>query len=364
MKTMRTNKTRAGAALAALLVLALVAAGCGGSSSTANGNGTTTGGTSSGGGGGSTSVLVGAGSTLVAPLVAQWQGPYSKQHGVTITYGAIGSGGGIAQITARTVDFGASDAPLTPDQKSACKGCVMVPWALAATTVSYNVPGVPQGLHLTGPVIADMYLGKITKWNDPQIAKLNPGVDLPSTGVHPVYRSDASGDTFAFTDYLSSVSPAWKSKVGGANTSVSWPTGTGAKGNSGVAGVITQTPGAVGYVAIAQATGSNLHYASVENKAGQYVKPSTSSISAAAKTASFRPDNSVSIVNPPASAKAAYPISTFTYALVPKNSSKLAALKTFLDYAVTSGQRYATELEFAPLPQNVVSKDESIVKGL
>ena len=194
-----TKRIRAAAA-AAMLVLGLVAAGCGGA--TAPGRS------------GSASELVGAGSTLVAPLVARWQGPYSKAHGVAITYGAIGSGGGIEQITARTVDFGASDAPLTPDQKAACKGCVMIPWALAGTTVSYNVPGVSKPLRLTGPVVADMYLGTIKTWSDPRIARLNPGVSLPPTAVHPVYRSDASGDTFAFTDYLSSVSPQWKSQVG------------------------------------------------------------------------------------------------------------------------------------------------------
>jgi phosphate transport system substrate-binding protein len=348
---MQTKTKRFGAAAAAVLVLASAGAGCGGS-----GTPSTTGGT--------TSQLVGAGSTLVAPLIARWQGPYSKAHGVSITYGAIGSGGGIAQITARTVDFGASDAPLTSDQKAACKGCVMVPWALAATTVSYNLPGLSKPLHLTGEVIADMYLGTVTKWNDPKIARLNPGVNLPSTSVRPVYRSDASGDTYAFTDYLSSVSPTWKSKVGGASTSVSWPAGTGGKGNAGVAAAITSTPGAVGYVAIANAVDAHLHYADIQNLAGNYVKPSTSTIAAAAATAKLRSDNSVSIVNPPASAARAYPISTFTYALVPKTSSKLSALKAFLTYAVTTGQRHAAQLEFAPLPQNVVAQDKAIINGL
>ena len=342
---------KVGAAIAVVLGVTSIAAGCGGS-----GGGTTS-------GSGSASALVGAGSTLVAPLVAQWQGPYEKAHGVTIAYSAIGSGGGIAQITARTVDFGASDAPLTSDQKAACKGCVMVPWALAATTVTYNVPGVSKPLRLTGPVVADMYLGTITRWNDSRIEQLNPGVSLPSTAIHPVFRSDASGDTFAFTDYLSSVSPIWKSKVGTA-TAVSWPTGTGGKGNSGVAALITQTPGAIGYIAIAQAVSSKLSYAEIENQAGTFVQPSSKTIAAAASTASFGPDNSVSIVNPPASAKNAYPISTFTYALVPQDSSKLSALKTFLTYAVTTGQQSAAPLEFAPLPPNVVSKDKSIIAGL
>jgi phosphate transport system substrate-binding protein len=353
---MNKNTKTMGAAAAAILILAL-AAGCGGSGKTS---------TSGVAGAQKTSstTLVGAGSTLVAPLIAQWQRPYAKAHGVTVTYGAIGSGGGIEQVTARTVDFGASDAPLTADQASGCKGCVMVPWALAATTVSYNVPGLSRPLRLTGPVIADMYLGTIKAWNDPRIRKLNPGTKLPSMAIRPVYRSDASGDTFAFTDYLSRVSRDWKSKVGGASTSVSWPTGAGAKGNAGVAASIRSTPGAVGYIAIGQAVGSKLQYAKVENRRQAFVRPSAKTIAAAAQTAHFKNDNSVSIVNPPRSAESAYPISTFTYAIVPRSSAKLSALKQFLTYAVTAGQRYATAFQFAPLPKNVVTKDKSIIEGL
>src|SRR5262245_44160767 len=243
---MRTKTTPIGAAMAAILILA-VAAGCGGSSKQ---HGGVLGAQKT-----NSKTLVGAGSTLVAPLVAQWQSPYAEAHGVTVTYGAIGSGGGIQQITARTIDFGASDAPLTADQAKACKGCVQVPWALAATTISYNLPGLSKPLRLTGPVIAQMYLGQVKTWNDPRIRKLNPGISLPSTNVVPVYRSDSSGDTYAFTDYISRVSPAWRSKVGGASTTVSWPTGTGAAKNSGVAAAIQSTPGAVGYVAIGEAVG-------------------------------------------------------------------------------------------------------------
>jgi phosphate ABC transporter phosphate-binding protein len=279
-------------------------------------------------------------------------------------YGPIGSGGGIEQVTDRTVDFGASDAPLTADQAKACHGCVQIPWALAATAVSYNVPGVSRPLRLTGPVVADLYLGTIKRWNDPRIAKLNPGLRLPSTAVAPVYRSDASGDTFAFTDYLSQVSPAWRSSVGRASTGVSWPTGTGARGNAGVAATVETTPGAVGYAAIGQAVDSRLHYAEVENRDGAFVAPTTATIAAAARTARFGLDNAASIVDPPASAKDAYPISTFTYAIVPRKAAKLAALETFLTYAVTAGQRYAPALEFAPLPRNVVREDRSIIAGL
>ncbi|HZS29774.1 MAG TPA: phosphate ABC transporter substrate-binding protein PstS [Gaiellaceae bacterium] len=352
---MRINRTHTAAALAALLVLGLTAAGCGGSGQTStNGPGAQQTGSST---------LVGAGSTLVAPLVAQWESPYSTAKNVTITYGAIGSGGGIAQMTARTVDFGASDAPLTSDQAKACSGCVQIPWALAATTVSYNVPGLTKPLRLTGPVLASIYLGKITNWSDPAITKLNPGLNLPNMAIHVVYRSDGSGDTYAFTSYLSDVSSQWKSQVGYATT-VSWPTGTGGKGNAGVAAAIEATPGAVGYVAIGQAVASKLDYAEIGNSAGTFVKPSTASIAAAAATARFTKDNAASIVDPPASAKTAYPISTFTYVIVPRSSSKLAALKEFLTYAVTAGQKDAAPLDFAPLPKNVVAKDKTAIKGL
>lgn len=352
---MQKKTTLSTAAAAAILLLAL-AAGCGGSSKSPTGGVAGAHKTTS-------NTLVGAGSTLVAPLVAQWEGPYSTAHGVTVTFGAIGSGGGIQQITDRTVDFGASDAPLSSEQAKACKGCLMVPWALAATTVSYNVPGVSKPLRLSGPVIADMYLGTIKTWNDPAIRKLNPGVPLPSTAVTPVYRSDASGDTYAFTDFLSRVSPARKSKVG-VSTSVSWPTGEGAPKNSGMAAAVQTTPGAIGYVAIAQAVSSRLAYADVENAAGVFVKPSTKTIAAAANTAHFERNNSASIVDPPSSAKTAYPISTFTYVIVPRSSSKLATIKPFLEYAVTAGQKDAPALDFAPLPANVVTKDKAIIKGL
>jgi phosphate transport system substrate-binding protein len=209
-----------------------------------------------------------------------------------------------------------------------------------------------------------MYLGEIKSWNDPQIAKLNPGIELPSTAVAPVYRSDASGDTYAFTDFLSHASSAWRSKVGSAATAVSWPTGVGAAKNSGVAAAVQSTPGAIAYVAIGEATADKLHYATVENRSQAFVKPSTASIASAAQTAGFRSNNSASIVDPPSSAKGAYPISTFTYAIVPRSSHKLAALRRFLTYAVTAGQKYATALEFAPLPQDVVAKDRAIIKGL
>jgi phosphate transport system substrate-binding protein len=286
--------------------------------------------------------------------VAKWSGDYQQRAGVTVTYGAIGSGGGIAQITARTVDFGASDAPLSPDQADSCKGCVQVPWALAATVVAYNVKGVPNRLKLSGPLVSDIFLGKVTEWNDAEIARLNPGMQLPATKIAPVFRSDGSGDTYALSDFLAKVSPEWKEKEG-VSTQVSFPAGVGAKGNEGVSAVIGRTDGSIGYVAIAYVSTSSLDYALVQNAAGKFPVPAIPSILAAAKTATIPADNATSITNPPASAPGAYPISTFTYAIVPESSDKASTLRPFLAYAVTVGQKFGPALTFAPLPPAVVS---------
>ena len=332
---------RTSRALVAAGLLALFAAGCGGGGGSGNGGGSKT--------------LVGAGSTLVAPLAAKWSGDYQQRAGVTVTYGAIGSGGGIAQITSRTVDFGASDAPLSPDQASSCEGCVQVPWALAATVTAYNVKGVPNRLRLSGPVLAEIFLGKVTQWNDSEIARLNPGVQLPATRIVPVFRSDGSGDTYAFSDYLAKVSPEWKDKEG-VSTQVSFPTGTGAKGNDGVSAVIGRANGAIGYLAIAYVFSGHLDYALVQNAAGKFPVPGIPSILAAAKAATTIPaDNAISITDPPASAPGAYPISTFTYAIVPKSSGKASTLRPFLTYAVTDGQTFGPPLRFAPLPPTIVT---------
>jgi phosphate transport system substrate-binding protein len=329
-------------ALVLVAALAAVVSGCGGS----GGKGGATGGESG--------VLVGAGSTLVAPLVSQWSNDYAGKTGVAITYGAIGSGGGIAQISARTVDFGASDAPFSPDQANACQSCLQVPWALAATLVSYHLAGTPARLKLSGPVLADAYLGKITRWNDPQIAALNPGAKLPATKITPVFRSDSSGDTYAFTDFLAKASPTWKAQKG-VSTQVSFPTGVGGKGNDGVAAVVGRTDGALGYLAISYVFGNKLDYALIRNAAGRYPAPGPASITAAAQAVTSIPaDNAISLTNPPASAVGAYPISTFSYALVPKDSSKAKTLRDFLTYAIGPGQRFGGKLQFAPLPARVV----------
>lgn len=335
-------------ALASCALLAITLGACGSSSST------------SGSSGGS-STLVGAGSTLVAPLVSVWQPEYAKKTGVAVAYSAIGSGGGIAQITARTVDFGASDAPLTEDQFKEAKGVVQIPWALAATTIAYNVPGVPNQLKLTGPVLAEIFMGKITAWNNAKIAALNPGATLPSMKITPVYRSDGSGDTFALTNYLSQISPEWKAQIGNS-TQVKFPVGIGGKGNSGVGGAISATPGSIGYIAIAYVLANKFDYALIQNAAGKYPVPGIPSISAAAAALKEVPaNNEVSIVNPPASAPGAYPISTFTYALVPEKAPKASTLKAFLKWAVTEGQKFGPKLDFAPLPAKIVSADEATI---
>ncbi len=341
------NKNKIGA-LASCALLALGVAACGKSSTTGSSSG-------------SSSTLVGAGSTLVAPLVSVWQPEYSKKTEVAVAYSAIGSGGGIAQITARTVNFGASDAPLTEDQFKEAKGVVQIPWALAATVIAYNVPGLENELKLTGPVLAEIYMGKITTWNDPKIAALNPGAKLPSMKITPVYRSDGSGDTFAVTNYLSQISPEWKSQIGNA-TQVKFPVGVGGKGNSGVGGALTSTPGSIGYIAIAYVLANKFDYALIKNAAGKYPVPGIPSISAAAAALKEVPaNNEVSIVNPPASAPGAYPISTFTYALVPEKAPKATTLSAFLKWAITEGQAFGPKLDFAPLPAKIVSADEATI---
>jgi phosphate transport system substrate-binding protein len=310
--------------------------------------------------------LTGAGSTFVYPLVSTWTPAVDQAFGYQLTYGAVGSGAGIASITSRVVDFGASDAPLTPDQFSACKGCVQIPWALSATAVFYNVPGIPTHLKLTGPVLADIYLGKITNWNDRAIRSLNKGVALPDLKITTVHRSDGSGTTYNFADYLASVSPQWKSQVG-VSTSVSWAGGIGAKGSSGVAGVVSNTQGAIGYADIAYALSNHLKFAAIRNKAGRYTFPGIRAIAAAASTVKKVPaNNELSIVDPPKANPLAYPISTFTYVILPVRSSKAAELRKFIFWALTQGQQkqYTGKLLFVPIPKPVLVAAERTLKGI
>lgn len=306
--------------------------------------------------------LSGAGSTFVAPLVAQWAAPLGAAYGYELQYNPIGSGGGIAAITARTVDFGASDAPLTPDQFTACKGCAQIPWALSATSIIYNLDGVKNLLHMDGPTLAKIFSGQITQWNDPAIQKLNKGVSLPSTRIATVHRSDNSGTTYNFSDYLSSVSASWKSQFG-KGVAVNWNGGTGARGSSGVAGAVSQTPGGIGYVDVAYALKNHLKFFAMKNRSGKFATPGLKGILAAASS-DQKPDattNELSIVNPPKKYALAYPISTYTYVIVPTSSPKAADLRKFLFWAVTKGQTFGPKLLFQPIPKPVLVVAEKTI---
>jgi len=300
--------------------------------------------------------LVGTGATFPFPLISKWIPAVDNSLGFKITYSATGSGAGIAQITARTVDFGASDAPLSPDQLTACKGCVVIPWALAGMSVPYNIPGLKTRLRLNGAVIANIFLGNITNWNAGAIKALNPKANLPDLKITPVYRSDGSGSTYAFTDYLSAVSPQWKSKVG-KNTSVNFPAGTGARGSSGVAGVVKSTAGALTYVDAAYSITNKFQFALIQNRAGGFATPGVRGVTAALSTLPKKVTNlsQLKIVDPPKSAgRKAYPISTFTYVIVPTNSGdKAADLRKFVYWAVTAGQKFGPPLFFVPMPASV-----------
>jgi phosphate transport system substrate-binding protein len=296
--------------------------------------------------------ITGAGSTLVAPLMANWINGFEIKEGIGVKYASVGSGAGIAQITARTVDFGASDAPLTPEQEAACNGCVQIPWGLSAVGIGFNVPGVKK-LNLTGPLLAGIYFGKITNWSDPKIKKINPKAHLPNLAITPVFRSDGSGTTYGFVRYLSKISPAWKNEVGYA-VSVQFPTGVGAKGNPGVTSTVTKTPGAIGYIEASYIIAAGLPAAAIQNKAGNYEYPNLENIEeAAAVVKHVPPSNALTISDPPKKATNAYPISTFTYAIVPHSAPQKGFVQQFVKYCVTLGQKYGAALDFAPLPKVV-----------
>lgn len=299
--------------------------------------------------------LVGTGATFPFPLISKWIPEVGKAYGIGITYSPTGSGAGIAGITARTVDFGASDAPLSDQQLADCEGCVVIPWALAAVSVPYNLPGVNGRLHLNGATLANIYLGSITSWNDPAIKKLNPKLSLPDTKITPVYRSDGSGTTFAYTAYLSAVSGQFSRRVG-TNTSVDFPTGVGARGSSGVAGVVKSTPGALTYVDAAYSIQNKLQFAMIQNRAGRFTTPGLRGITQAVSTLPKKITSpaQLKIVDPPKAAGAlAYPISTFTYVILPTSSAKARELRTFVYWAVTQGQKFGPRLFFVPLPGSV-----------
>jgi phosphate transport system substrate-binding protein len=307
--------------------------------------------------------LVGAGSTLVAPLEQNWASDFEAKNNISVTYGAVGSGAGITAITNRTVDFGASDAPLSPEQAAACNGCVQIPWGLTATGLAYNIPGV-SALKLNGAVVAGIYEGKITNWNAPQIAAINKGTTLPNLKITPAFRSDGSGDTFAFTDFLSGVDKGWKASIG-RGTAVSFPAGIGGKGNDGVTAVVSSTPGAIGYISASYIIAHKLKGAALENAAGKFVYPNLSNIEQAAKQVTKVPaNNELHIVNPSKKSKQAYPLSTFTYVIVPKSSPKAALLKQFITYAITTGQGFGAVLDFAPIPSVVLKAANKTIASL
>jgi phosphate transport system substrate-binding protein len=299
--------------------------------------------------------LVGTGATFPFPLISKWIPEIQKAYGINITYSPTGSGAGIAGITARTVDFGASDAPLSADQLTACKGCVVIPWALAAVSLPYNIPGLNGRVKLNAPTIVGIFNGSITNWNDAAIRRINGNLNLPDLKITPVYRSDGSGTTYAFTDYLSAVSPAWKSNVG-TNTTVNWPGGVGARGSSGVTGVVKSTAGAITYVDAAYAITNKLPFALVGNRAGKYTTPGLRGITQALSQLPKKVTqlSQLKIVDPPKTAgRLAYPISTFTYVIVPTSSGKAAELRKFIYWAVTQGQKLGPPLYFVPLPSTV-----------
>jgi phosphate transport system substrate-binding protein len=309
--------------------------------------------------------LTGAGSTFVSKLVQAWIPKVEQGLGIKVTYGPIGSGGGIAQITNRTVDFGASDAPLTADQFAACKGCVQIPWALSATSIPYRLDGGPNRIRLNGAVLANIFLGKIKSWNDPAIKKLNKGKSIPSTPITVIHRSDGSGTTYNFTDYLNHVSKEWKSRVG-KGTAVDWPTGVGGRGSAGVSAALSQTNGGISYVDVAFSLANHFKFAAVQNRAGKFTLPGLRAIKAAGATINrVAPNNGgISIVNPAKTQPLAYPICTFTYVIIPKQTPKAAELKQFVKWALTKGQRDGPKLLFQPIPGVVLKASLKTIAGV
>ena len=309
--------------------------------------------------------LNGAGATFPNPMYSKWFSEYSKQHSdVQINYQPIGSGGGIRQVTAGTVDFGASDMPMTDKQLQDAKGKILnIPTVLGAVVPAYNIPGVSGEVKFTPEVLSGIFLGKISRWNDKAITSVNPDISFPDKEIIVVHRSDGSGTSFIWTDYLSKVSPDWKASVG-ADTSVKWPVGMGGKGNEGVSGLVHQLSGSIGYVELIYAVQQKIPYGSVRNSSGNFVKASLESVTAAAASAPKMPaDFRVSITNAPG--KEAYPISSFTWLLIPtpsKDGNKGKILHDFLGWMVSDGQQMTSSLTYAPLPDNVAAKVKEAIK--
>ena len=310
----------------------------------------------------------GAGATFPNPIYSKWFAEYNNLHpNVKINYQSIGSGGGIRQLTNQTVFFGATDGPMTNEQIQAAGARILhLPTVLGGVVPVYNVPGVSGDLRFSGPLLADIFLGKVTKWNDAAMAKENPGVSLPASDITVVHRADGSGTSYIFCDFLAKSSPEWKQKVGVA-TSVNWPAGVGGKGNEGVAGLVKQTPGSIGYVELIYALQNKISFGAVKNSAGEYVKASLESVTAAAAATEGKmpADFRVSITNAPG--KNAYPIASFTWLLFyesPKDKAKAKAMVEFMRWALAEGQKYAPDLGYAPLPPSVVSLETEALKKI
>jgi len=314
---------------------------------------------------GDTITLNGAGATFPYPMYSKWFSEYNKLHpDIQFNYQSIGSGGGIRQVLAGTVDFGATDGPMTDEQLAQAKTKILhIPTVLGADVPAYNIPGVTEELKFTPELLANIFLGKITSWNDAALAKANPGVNLPNQPIIVIHRSDGSGTTYIFTDYLSKVSTDWKNQVG-KGTSVKWPVGLGGKGNEGVAGMIRQMQGSIGYVELIYAVNNHIAYGSVKNAGGQFVKASLESVTAAAASVKSMPaDFRVSITNAPG--KDTYPIASFTWLLIPnpsKDRAKGKIIADFLNWMVEDGQKMTADLSYAPLPEGVEAKVKETIK--
>ena len=314
---------------------------------------------------GDTITLNGAGATFPYPMYSKWFSEYNKLHpDIQFNYQSIGSGGGIRQVLAGTVDFGATDGPMTDEQLAQAKTKILhIPTVLGADVPAYNIPGVTEELKFTPELLANIFLGKITSWNDAALAKANPGVNLPNQPIIVIHRSDGSGTTYIFTDYISKVSTDWKNQVG-KGTSVKWPVGLGGKGNEGVAGMIRQMQGSIGYVELIYAVNNHIAYGSVKNAGGQFVKASLESVTAAAASVKSMPaDFRVSITNAPG--KDAYPIASFTWLLIPtpsKDRAKGKIIADFLNWMVEDGQKMTADLSYAPLPEGVEAKVKETIK--
>jgi len=305
----------------------------------------------------------GAGATFPNPIYSKWFSEYAKiKPGVLINYQSLGSGAGIRQLTNQTVFFGATDGPMTTDQLQAAPGKILhLPTVLGAVVPVYQLAGVSAEIKFTGPLLADIFLGKVLKWNDPAIAKVNPGVKLPDTDITVVHRSDGSGTSYIWVDYLAKVSPEWKKNVG-VSTAVKWPVGLGGKGNEGVAGLVKQTPGSIGYVELIYAIQNKIAFGAVQNANGEFVKASIPAVTAAAAAAakSMPADFRVSITNAPGAG--VYPISSFTWLLLyenPKDKAQSKAMVEFMKWALTDGQKMATDLGYAPLPAEVIKLEQA-----